>query len=192
MRLKIDLDLTEISLKEVSQKTASVIHGLLGKNNKWHDLERKPYSCSFIRGGVKNEKTIKFNGDAHVFFNTEDEEIINQLVSNNLSFSFENPRVFDGYNLLSITNIVYNCNGKKNWVTDANKERFTKHIENKYGISCEILKIDNKINFYKNISIPVTNLLIRTNGATNVFNLFETGVGGSCGLGFGFVESVVK
>jgi CRISPR/Cas system endoribonuclease Cas6 (RAMP superfamily) len=193
MRFKIKLNLDKVQLSDVAVVTAKEVHKLLGDNNKWHDLVRKPFSCSLIRGGKLIDKTIHFDEDAFIYINTEDDEVINALLSSNPTFSIEKPKVFKDYNLLKVKNVVFNADGKKTWITDDNKDRFIKHIENRYAIKLEVLKIKNSLISYKNnIKLPVSDLLIKIPNNVNVGNLFESGIGGSCSLGFGFVETLNK
>ena len=194
MRFNFELNIKEIPLNELALTTAKTLHALLGTNNKWHDLERKPFSCSFIKGGKVYDGIIKFEDKPILTINTEDVEIITQLMTNKLPFSIETPKVFKGYNLLSVKNVVYNSGGKKNWITTDNQDAYIKHIITKYALKeVEILKIKNSVITYKEgKKIPVSDLLIRINSDQNVANLFETGIGGSCSLGFGFVEPLNK
>ena len=195
MRFNFKLKKIEkIPLSEIATATAKTIHGLLGENNKWHDLERKPFTCSFINGGKLVDGVVIFKEDANININTENEEVINQIMSSGLDFSIENTKVFKGYNLLSVKNVVYNSNDKKNWITEENKDAFVSHVKNKYALKeVEILKMKKSLITYKNgKKIPVTDLLIRCHSDQNVENLFETGIGGSCSLGFGFVKQIYK
>ena len=194
MRYKINLNLKEIKLEDISLETPRIINRLLGKNNKWHDLIVKPYTCSLICGGIKKEENIIFEEKAFVYFNTKDVEVENAIFSNvGIDFSIEKPKVFIGYNLLSVQKVIYNTKGKKNWITEENKNNFIEYVKNKYCVDIEILKIQNTSVTYKDDSkIPVSNLLIRCNSEKNVANLFESGIGGSCSIGFGFVEPIKK
>jgi len=193
MRLKIMLELEEIPLKDMASTTAKEVHKLLGVNNKWHDLERKPFTCSLIRGGKLFDRVVRYNNDAHIFINTEDNEIIDAVLVNNPTFEIIPTKVFKGYNLLSVKYVVFTVEGKKQWITEENKDRFIKHIESRYAIKVEILKLKNSvINFKNKMNLPVTDLLIKIPNSTNVLNLFNSGIGGSCSLGFGFVESIVN
>lgn len=194
MRLKINLDINKTPVKNVVVETSKRLNAILGINHKWHDLERKPYTCSLISGGRLKGENIEFNGNAHFYINTEDEEVIKQIVNNKgLNFNIETVDVFKGYNILSVDRVRYKISGKNKWVTNENKKDFIKYVKDKYAVEIQILKFSNSVVYYKNNSkISVSNLLIRIDSEKNVSNLFETGIGGSCSLGFGFVEPIYK
>jgi CRISPR-associated endoribonuclease Cas6 len=177
----------------MAEKTASIVNKLLGNNHKWHDLERKPYTCSFIVGGIKNKDTIIYNDDSYLYFNTEDPEVIDAILANkNIEFNIENNKVNNEVNLLTIKRVIYNNNGKKVWITEDNKSQYEKYLNLKYGISAEILKIRNYTIHHKNVILNTSDLLIKCSNNKNVANLFESGIGGSCSIGFGFVENINK
>lgn len=193
MRFKIKLKITNLPIERVATDTATILNKLLGNNHKWHDINPKPYTCSLIRGGELNNGKFTFTNGAYFYINTEDEEVINSLLNNpDIEFDIENNKTFSGYNLLSVKNIVYNTNGKENWITDENKNNFIQYVKQKYFVDIEIYKIKNHHILYKERSRrPVSDLLIKCNGK-NVKNLFESGIGGSCSIGFGFVETINK
>ena len=194
MRFKIKLTLKSLPIKDVAEKTASVLNKILGDNHKWHDLESKPYTCSLILGGKKHDESLIFENGGYFYINTNDNEVINALLNNKgIEFSVENNKLNSGYNLLSVKRVIYNTNGKKIWVTNDNKHNFENYVKVKYGVNIEILKINNTTIHYKNNTIlDVSDLLIKCNDKKNVNNLFETGIGGSCSIGFGFVETLNK
>ena len=193
MRFKIKVDVNSVAIKNMAEKTASIVNKLLGNNHKWHDLEIKPYTCSFIVGGIKNEDTIIYNDDSYLYFNTEDSEVIDAILANkNIEFNIENNKVNNEVNLLTIKRVIYNNNGKKVWITENNKSQYEKYLNLKYGISAEILKIRNSTIHYKNAILNTSDLLIKCSNNKNVANLFESGIGGSCSIGFGFVENINK
>lgn len=195
MRFKIKLKLESMSIYDVAQETAKTINQILGHNNKWHDLLVKPYSSSMIMGGLLKDKIITFeNSSAYFYINTDDEEIIDRIISNpNISFDIESIKTFKGFNILSLKKVVYNKSGKRIWVTQETKEDFINYVKNKYCVDIDILKIDNSVVRYKNNSkLPISNLLIKTKSDNNVKNLFESGIGGSCSIGFGFVEPLIE
>lgn len=192
MRFNFKLKLTSLKLEDVATETARTVHKLLGENNEWHNLERKPFTCSFIKGGKLKERVIHFNNDAHLYINTEDEKVISKLTNHvGIEFDIETPKIFKSYNLLNVSQVIFNTSGKKIWVNEENKSKFIEYCKNKYGIDFEILNIRNSTVSYKNGSkLPVSDLFIKSFSDKNVLNLFESGIGGSCSLGFGFVETV--
>lgn len=195
MRFKIKLKLEKLSVNNIATETASRLNKLLGKNHKWHELTLKPYTCSFICGGEFKDDVCYFkDNSAYFYINTEDDEVIEVILNNSdINFDIENPKIFSDYNLLSIKNIVYNTNGKRNWITDENKNNFIEYVKHKYFVDIEIYKIKNHNIRYKNKSkLPVSDLLIKCSGDKMVKNLFESGIGGSCSIGFGFVETIKK
>jgi CRISPR/Cas system endoribonuclease Cas6 (RAMP superfamily) len=195
MRFKITLKLESMSIYDVALETAKTINQILGHNNKWHDLVVKPYSCSMIMGGELKDKILYFNNSsAYFYINTDDGEIIERIISNsNISFDIESIKTFKEFNILSLKKVVYNKNGKRIWVTQETKQDFINYVKNKYCVDIDILKIDNSVVRYKNNSrLPISNLLVKTKTDTNVKNLFESGIGGSCGIGFGFVEPLTE
>lgn len=194
MRLKINLELNNITLDNIAKETATNVNKLLGVNNKWHDLPVKPFTCSLILGGEVKKRDVIFKEKGFLYINTEDKEVIDAISSNEgLDFSIENPKIFKGYNLLSVKKVIYNTNGKKNWVTEDNKNNFIKYVKDKYCVDIEILKIKNSSVMYKNgAKLPTSDLLIRCNTDKNVANLFESGIGASCSIGFGLVELINK
>lgn len=194
MRINIKVNVDTIAIKNMAEKSASVINKLLGTNHQWHDLERKPYTCSFIKGGRKVNDVIVYDNDAYIYVNTDDSEVITALLSDeNIVFSIEKPKIRNGSNILSVKRVIYNTNGKKVWVTNDNKTQFEEYLKMKYGVSGEILKMNNSTTHYKNhVILNTTDLLIRCFDNTNVMNLFESGIGGSCSIGFGFVETINK
>lgn len=194
MRFKIKLDIDTLPVEDIVVETSKVLNKILGNNNKWHDLEIKPHSCSFIYGGELKNRNVVFNGNSHFYINSEDSEVISAIVSNtNIDFNIEENKVFKEYNLLSVKDVRYNRSGKTKWVTDENKEDFIQYVKEKYLVDIEIFKIKNRVVHYKNGSnISVSDLLIKCNSDKNVANLFESGIGGSCSLGFGFVKPIKK
>ena len=194
MRFKINLDLKSIALSDVAVETARQVNRLLGVNHKWHDLKIKPYTCSLILGGEVKKRDVIFKEKGFLYINTEDKEVKDAIFSNEgLDFSIENPKIFKGYNLLSVKKVIYNTNGKKNWITEDNKNNFIKYIKDKYCVDIEILKTKNSSVMYKNgAKLPTSDLLIRCNTDKNVANLFESGIGASCSIGFGLVELTNK
>ena len=194
MRFKIKLKLDPINLRDVATETSNKLNKILGVNNKWHDMERKPYTCSFLLGGSLEGKILSFKNGGYFYVNTEDDDVINAITSNDgIEFNIENLKVFKGYNLLSVKRIRYNTEGKLEWITEENKNNFIEYVKNKYCVDIDILKISNTVIGYKNNSnISVSDLLIRCKTEKNVANLFESGIGGSCSIGFGFVEPLKK
>lgn len=195
MRFKITLKIDSLSIHDIAIETARQLNLILGHNNKWHDLQVKPYSCSLIMGGTIDKDIINFKASPAFFYlNTEDEEVIDVIVSNpTISFDILNIKTYKGFNLLSVKKIIFNKNGKRIWVTEENKNEFIEYVKNKYVVDIEILKIKNMLVSYKNKSkLPVSNLLIKSNSNKNVNNLFESGIGGSCAIGFGFVEPLTN
>jgi len=194
MRFKIKLKLDTLLLCDVAEKTSSIVNKILGVNHKWHDLERKPYTCSFILGGKNEGKSLSFKNGGYFYFNSEDKEVIDAVMKvKDIEFSIETPKIFNGYNLLSVKRVIYNTEGKKVWVTESNKSNFESYLKLKYGVDVKILKINNTTVHYKNNTIlDVSDLLIKCDNNKNVANLFESGVGGSCSIGFGFVETINK
>lgn len=194
MRFKIKLDISGISLTKRAEETARQLNKILGVNNKWHDLKVKPYSCSFIMGGKQVGDKIVYQNSAYMFLNTEDEEVINKIVSNpKIEFSIETIKLYKDFNLLSVKNIVYNKSGKRVHINEETKNDFIAYVNRKYLIDIEILKIQNTFVSYKNGSyLPVTNLLINCKGSDNLQNIFDSGIGGSCAIGFGHVEPINK
>lgn len=195
MRLKINLDIDKLPVKDVVIKTSSVLNKLLGDNNKWHDMVEKPYTSSLISGGTLQGENIVFNNNAHFYINTEDKEVIRAVLKNK-GINFDTPptKVFSGYNLLSVKKVRYKTKGKNKWVTPENSPDFIKYVKNKYGVDIEIYKYDNSVVYYKRGSkISVSNLLIRTTSSSkDVAKLFQSGIGASTSIGFGFVEPVNK
>lgn len=192
MRFKITLDLDIISKYDIAIATAKHLNQILGHNNKWHDMVVKPYTCCLLRGGDLEGNNINFsNKSAYFYLNTEDDEVIDKIISNpTISFDVENVKLFSSFNLLSFKKVIFNHNGKRIFVTDATKEAFINYVKNKYAVDIEILKMSTSLVTYKNQSkLPVTNLLVKAKGNT-IQNLFESGVGGSTSIGFGFVELV--
>jgi CRISPR/Cas system endoribonuclease Cas6 (RAMP superfamily) len=195
MRIKINLKLERIPFKDLATESARALNKALGANHKWHDLSVKPYTCSLINGGIRKGDDVVFNKSAFICINTEDDEVIEALFSDkSISFSIVNNEVFKDYNILSVYNVIYNKSGKGEiFVTEENKQDFVEYVKNKYLVEIEILKIKNsRIPYKKNGTRPVSNLLIKCNGNKNVENLFESGIGGSCSIGFGFVEQINK
>ena len=193
MRFKIKLKLEKLALDNVATETAKRLNQILGLNHKWHDLPQKPYTCSLIMGGLLEDKQLNFKDKSAFFYiNTEDDEVIEAIVSSpGIDFEIQSIKTFSGYNWLSVKRIIYNTLGKRNHITEENKEAFIKYVKNKYDVNIEIHKIRNSLVTYKkNSKIPVSDLLIRCNDKKNVKLLFESGIGGSSSIGFGFVEPV--
>ncbi len=192
MRFKIKLGLDKLPVEDIVIETSRKLNSILGHDHEWHDLECKPYSCSLISGGTLDKRTVKFNGNSHFYINTDDDKVIDAITNNiGIEFEIESPKVFKGYNILSVKNVRYNTNGKTEWVTKKNEAEFIGYVKRKFGVDIEILKMNNSVVHYKRGSkISVSNLLIRCNSDKNVGNLFESGIGGSCSLGFGFVNTI--
>ncbi len=192
MRCKIKLGLDKLPVEAIVIETSRKLNSILGHDHEWHDLECKPYSCSLISGGTLDKRTVKFNGNSHFYINTDDDKVIDAITNNiGIEFEIESPKVFKGYNILSVKNVRYNTNGKTEWVTKKNEAEFIGYVKRKFGVDIEILKMNNSVVHYKRGSkISVSNLLIRCNSDKNVGNLFESGIGGSCSLGFGFVNTI--
>lgn len=195
MRFKIKLKLEKLSVNNIATETASRLNKLLGKNHKWHELILKPYTCSLIRGGKIKDGVCYFkDNNAYFYINTEDTEVIEAILNNiDTGFEIEKPKIFSDYNLLSVRNIIYNTNGIRNKITDENKNNFIEYVKQRYFVDIEIYKIRNHGIDYKDKSyMPVSDLLIKCSGDEMVKNLFESGIGGSCSIGFGFVETIKK
>lgn len=193
MRFKIKLNLDKIPLKKLATETAKHLNKTLGKNHKWHDLTTvKPYTCSFIMGGKQVGDNIIYKNYAYFYLNTEDEEVINAIVSNpSIEFDIENVKVFSDYNLFSVKKVIYNKSSKRHHITEENKKDFIAYVKAKYFVDIEILKLENKyVSYKKNSTLPVTNILIKASGGNNVENLLNSGIGGSCSIGFGHVEPI--
>jgi hypothetical protein len=194
MRFKINLDISQLPVENIVVETSRVLNRMLGNNHKWHNLENKPYTCSLISGGTLKGRTVVFADNAHFFFNTNDEEVIETMVSNEaIDFEIIPIKIFKGYNLLSLNSVRYKTKGKNKWVTEENKNDFIKYVKNKYGVKIDILKYDKSVVHYKNSSkIPVSNLLVKVDYSKTISNLFETGIGASSSLGLGFIEPIKK
>ena len=198
MIIKINLNLQKIKISENALMVGSIIHDLLGRNNKWHDNQIKEYSVSMIIGGVKDGEYIIFNNDSHIFVNTSNNEIRNIILENSIKLGYYFNIVFNiarkGENILTAKNIRYNYKGKNYNISEENKKDFEKYLKNKYGIDAVILKINKNIDVkYKNNSaIKSTNILFKiiTDNPDDVQKLFETGIGGSTAIGFGFVDNI--
>lgn len=191
MRFKINLGKDSLPIEDVVTETSKRLNRVLGQNHKWHDLENKPYTCSLLLGGKQVGKRIEFD-NSYFYLNSDCNEVIETITSNfGINFDIEYPKVFKAYNLLSVKRVRFNKNGRTEWVTEENENEFISYVKDKYGVGIEVLKIQNTVLRYKNDSkISVSNLLIRTDGDKNVANLFESGIGGSCSLGFGFVSTI--
>ena len=151
MRIKIKLNLDKLPLNEVVTENAKILHKILGDNNKWHNMEQKPFTCSSLLGGKLKDKHIVFNDGGYLYINSEDDEVINAIIKNEgIVFSIENPKIYNGYNILSAKKIIFNTNKKKNWITEENKKTFIDYVKNKYCVDIEILKIRNSAVTYKN------------------------------------------
>lgn len=195
MRLKVKLKLEKIPSNNLAIETSRQLNRLLGVNHKWHDLQNKPYTCSLIRGGVFDGDNIIFKNSAFIYINTEDKEVVNSMFENNSSIEFEiqDVKIFKDYNIFSVYNVIYNKSSDRLHVTDDNKDLFIEFVKNKYMVDIEILKIENTtVPYKKNSRLPVSNLLILCKGDKNIANLLESGIGGSCSIGFGFVEPINK
>ena len=192
MRLKIKLKLKNITLDNIALETAKVLNQALGHNHKWHDMEHKPYTCSFIMGGSLENKQFDFKEKPAFFYiNTEDVEVIEAITKTGSDYDIQNIKTFNGYNWLSVKRIQYYSMGKLRHITNENKEAFINYVKNKYNVNIEIHKIKNSFVTYKgNSKLPVNDLLIRCVNEKNVSSLFESGIGGCSSIGFGFVEPV--
>lgn len=199
MRLKIKLPYTKILIAENCLTAKSILNKeFLGVNNKYHNYDVKPFSISMICGGQKEGLYTIFKNDAHIFFNTSDNDVLDLLLENIIGkyeFEIVENKTRNGINTLKASNVRYYSKGKSHFITEENKHEFEEYATGKYGVDIKVLNINKIVDVkYKNGSaIPSTNLLISVEGdEPEVKKLFDLGIGSLTAQGFGFIDNCLK